>query len=143
MSTPHERALAFLVAKFQERELPGEKIPANFNQFVADTTLQATAHFETVEPDVKAQIIKDANEPAGQAWLRAHKELMKRLKTDASAPKPKAVNVAAPKLSPEENRAATQERFAKEKRDAKRSQIPSEVDVRWKDMKKTAPGAYK
>jgi hypothetical protein len=143
MSTPNERALAFLVAIFQERELADGKIPPNFNQFVADTTLQATAHFGTVEPDVKAKIIEDANSESGKTRLREHKKLMARLKTDTSAPKPKETVEPERKLTPQESRDAAQARFAKEKRHAKRSQIPSEVDVRWKDMKKCAPGAYK
>jgi hypothetical protein len=132
-----ERAHAFLAAKMQERDLADGKIPPNHDEFVENTTANAKLHFYHAEPEVKAQIINDANEPAGMAWLRTHKDMMRRLKTTASAPKQKTVAVAAPRLTAEEARAATEARFKKEKRDAKRSKIPNEVDVRWKDLKKT------
>ena len=89
MSKPDERALAFLTARIQDSQL-SHGVPSNFNQFVADTTLEATVHFGTVDPDVKAKIIEDANAPAGMAWLREHKKRMISFKTTNSAPKVKS-----------------------------------------------------
>jgi len=108
-----ERAHAFLAAKLQERDITDGTVPPNFNKFVEETTAAATAHFLSVPPEVKAKIIEDANSEAMMAWLRGHKDLMRRLKTDASDPRRLPEIAETTKLTPEQSRAAAQLRFAK------------------------------
>jgi hypothetical protein len=106
-----ERAHAFLAAKLQEQAITDGTLSPNFNKFVEETTAAANAHFLSVPPEVKAKIIEDANSEAMMAWLRAHKELMRRLKTDASDPR-KLVETDEPvRRTAEESRAAAQARF--------------------------------
>lgn len=128
-----ERAHAFLAAKMQEQELADGKIPPNHDEFVENTTANAKLHFYHAEPEVKAQIIKDANEPAGMAWLRAHKDLMRRLKTDASAPKSKTFETVS-KLNgaeaAEKNRLETAARF----KAAKKASKPNAELAKFKEL---------